>query len=143
MPTSKCLLPVAGRCFLPAFDRSSSIVKWSLVMYVRHSFINQAWVKRTSHLYSHSYLEWCYFGILSVWFICQYIITSFHWLYTPLGSKCFNPKKQKHHLAFITLHKSCLCTRQVVKMGFTCACLWVIIHTTPCNCCMPYPSIVW
>ena len=35
MPTSKCSLPVAGSRFLPAFDHSSSIVKWSLK--VRHS----------------------------------------------------------------------------------------------------------
>ena len=27
MPTSKCYLPVAGSRFLPAFDRSSSVVK--------------------------------------------------------------------------------------------------------------------
>ena len=33
MPTSKCLLPVAGSRFPPAFDRSSSIVKWSLIKY--------------------------------------------------------------------------------------------------------------
>ena len=30
MPTSKCSLPVAGFRFLPAFDRLSSLVKWSL-----------------------------------------------------------------------------------------------------------------
>ena len=28
-PTSKCLLPVTASHFLPAFDHSSSIVKWS------------------------------------------------------------------------------------------------------------------
>ena len=31
MPTSKCSLPVAGSRFLPAFDHSSSVVKWSLI----------------------------------------------------------------------------------------------------------------
>ena len=33
MTTSKWLLPVAGFCLFPAFDHSSSIVKWSLVMW--------------------------------------------------------------------------------------------------------------
>ena len=32
MLTRKCSLPVADCCFLPAFDRSSGVVKWSLVM---------------------------------------------------------------------------------------------------------------
>ena len=32
MPTSKCSLLVAGSRFLPAFDHSFSVVKWSLVM---------------------------------------------------------------------------------------------------------------
>ena len=32
MPTSKCSLPVAGSRFPPTFDRSSSVVKWSLTL---------------------------------------------------------------------------------------------------------------
>ena len=32
MPTSNCLLPFTGCHFFLAFDRSPSIVKWSLVM---------------------------------------------------------------------------------------------------------------
>ena len=36
MPTSKCSLPVAGSRFLPAFDRSSSIVKWRALNKVWH-----------------------------------------------------------------------------------------------------------
>ena len=39
MPTSKCSLPVAGSRFLPAFDCSSSVVKWSLIS---AAFVNQA-----------------------------------------------------------------------------------------------------
>ena len=31
MPTSICSLPVAGSCCLPTFNRSSSVVKWSLI----------------------------------------------------------------------------------------------------------------
>ena len=31
MPTSKCSLRVAHSHFLPAFDRSSSVIKWSLI----------------------------------------------------------------------------------------------------------------
>ena len=44
MPTSKCSLPVTGSRFLPAFDLSFSVVKWSLVM----------WGLVTSHPFS----EW-------------------------------------------------------------------------------------
>ena len=32
MPTSKCLLAVAGFLFFPAFDHLFSVIKWSLVM---------------------------------------------------------------------------------------------------------------
>ena len=42
--------------------------------------------------------------ILPAGFICQNIITSFHWLhlnnYTPSENKCFNPRNQIHCVAF-------------------------------------------
>ena len=44
MPNSKCSLPVAGCRFLPAFDRSSNVNKWSLVN-VRHFLTRLVWVK--------------------------------------------------------------------------------------------------
>ena len=56
--------------------------------------------------YFHSWLELCYFCILSVGFIVKNIITSFHWLhlnnYTHYENKCLNPKKQNNCVAFFT-----------------------------------------